>query len=266
VRTPLVAVTRPATVDDPLGLALAAGGADVLWLPTTAVRPPLDPRPLATAVAGVSDFDWLVFTSGHAVHAVCTHPAWPASRPSPGATRPRVAAVGERTADRLARQGVRVDLVAPSAGAAGLAAAVVAEEGGSLEGRRVLWPRSDIARRELADGLAAAGARVHEAVAYRTVTAIPAEAERFRDALAGGQLDAVCFLSPSAAEGLVTALGGEDLARLRGRCLVASLGPATSEALLRLGAPADVEAHPPSAAALAAAVLARLAVPQGVTR
>jgi uroporphyrinogen-III synthase len=76
----------------------------------------------------------------------------------------------------------------------------------------------------------------------------------------------VCFLSPSAAEGLAAALGSDDLAALRGRCLVASLGPTTSDALARLGAPPDVEAAQVSARSLAAALLARLTRLQGASR
>jgi uroporphyrinogen III methyltransferase/synthase len=174
--------------------------------------------------------------------------------------------VGDHTASLLERAGAAVDLEPPSPGASGLVAALVSAEGGSLAGRRVLWPRSDVARRDLADGLAAAGATVIEAVAYRTVPTPPADLDWFRADLDGGGVDAVCFLSPSAADGLAAALGGPDLAPLRGRCLVASLGPTTSEALARLGAPPDVEPERASAPALAAALLARLSLSQGASR
>jgi len=157
-------------------------------------------------------------------------------------------------------------VVPDSPGAAGLVAAIVAREGGALAGRRVLWPRSDLARPELKDGLAAAGAIVLDPVAYRTVAASPEDVEWFPAALAHGGVDAVCFLSPSAASGLAAALRLSDLAGLRGRALVASLGPTTSEALTRLGAPPDVEASPATAERLAEAVLARLSVLQGVSR
>jgi uroporphyrinogen III methyltransferase/synthase len=264
VTRPVVFVTRHETPDDALAAVLRESGAVVRWLPTTTVRAPLDGSPLGEALEHLAETDWLVFTSGHAVEAVCAHPAWGA-RPAAG-RRPRLAAVGGRTAELLARRGAPADLVPPSAGAAGLVAALVSEEGGSLAGRRVLWPRSDIARRELADGLAGAGASVREVVAYRTVATSPVELESFRADLDAGRIDAVCFLSPSAAEGLATALGGLDLAPLRGRCLVASLGPTTSETLARLGAPADVEPERASAPGLAAALLSRLSLLQGASR
>jgi uroporphyrinogen-III synthase len=264
VARPLVVVTRRGTSADPLALFLEDGAAEVVWLPTTAVLPPLDEAALDAALGRIREMDWLAFTSRHAVEAVCARPAWVA-RP-PGADGPRVAAVGGRTAEALAAKGMMADVVAGTPGAAGLVAAMVDAEGGSLAGRRVLWPRSDIARRELAAGLAEAGATLVEAVAYRTVAAPPAEVESFRESLRTGRVDAVCFLSPSAAEGLAAALGGEDLAELPGRCLVASLGPTTSAALSQLGAPPDVEAAQASARSLAEALLARLTPLQGASR
>ena len=261
---PLVVVTRRGTPADPLALFLEDGAAEVLWLPTTTVLPPLDEAALDQALDRLPEMDWLVFTSRQAVEEVCARRDWAGSRSETG--RPRVAAVGDRTAELLAVRGVPADVVPTTPGAAGLVAALVSAEGGSLAGRHVLWPRSDIARRELADGLAAAGATVLETVAYRTVATSPGDLESFRAALHTGGIDAVCFLSPSAAEGLAAALGSEDLAALRGRCLVASLGPTTSEALARLGTPPDVEAARPSARSLAAALLARLSPLQGASR
>jgi len=259
-----VFVTRPGSPDDSLGRALARGGADVVWLPTTATLPPDDPRPLADAIGRLAEFDWLAFTSAHAVRASCEHPGWAAAWASAGEGRPRVAAVGEATAAALAGRGVRVDLVAVRGGARGLVEALLAEDG-TLAGRTVLWPRSDIARRDLPDGLVEAGASVADPVAYRTTPSTPDNLGDFRVALAQDRASAVCFLAPSAAEGLAAALGFEDLAPLRGRCLVASIGATTSEALARLGAPPDVEPPSPSAERLAESLLARLVPAQGVT-
>ena len=261
---PVVVVTRRGTPADPLALFLEDGDAQVRWLPTTTVLPPPDEAAFDEALGHVPQMDWLVFTSRHAVEAVFSRRPWAALRSERG--RPCVAAVGDRTAELVVRHGAPADVVPPVPGASRLVSALLAAEGGSLAGRRVFWPRSDIARRELADGLTAAGATVVEAVAYRTVPASPADLDVFRADLQAGGIDAVCFLSPSAAEGLASALGSDDLAPLRGHCLVASLGPTTSEALARLGAPPDVEAAQVSARSLAAALLARLTPLQGASR
>ncbi len=120
----------------------------------------------------------------------------------------RVAAVGKATAARLSELGVTPDLVSPDGRGASLAASMIevlsrtsggqrsmngavsptessslhrrefqlsVPQGGrrTLAGVRVLWPRSDIARRELPETLRNAGAEVVEPTAYRTVPAGP---------------------------------------------------------------------------------------------
>jgi uroporphyrinogen-III synthase len=262
MRRAVVAVTREGGPDDPLGAALAGMGAEVVWLPTTATLPPLDAAPLDAATSSLASFDWLVFTSGRAVEGLCGRPRFAAAWREAGESRPRVAAIGEATAAALSDRGMTVDLVPPEARGSALAAALL-DHAGSLEGRRVLWPRSDIARRELPDALVRAGATVVEPVAYRTVTASPPGLEAFRARLEAGEVHAICFLAPSAAEGLAAALPSRDLVSLQGRCLVASLGPTTSRALERLGAPPDVEPTRHRADALAEALRARLALLEG---
>lgn len=250
---PLVAVTRDERADDGFSRMLVTLGAACLPLQTIAIRPARDAGPLTEALEALDRADWIVFTSAHAVDATCGHAAWQRSwRRRPGRTR--VAAVGKATAARLAERGVDVDLRPAIASAAGLVAALD-ERAGGLRGRRVIWPRSDVARRELPDALAAAGATVIEPPAYRTVAVRPRGLAAFLRGLESGDVDAVAFLSPSSALGLAAALPGSTLAPLRGRTLVASIGPTTSAALAGLGAPADVEAAERTARSLAEAIV-----------
>jgi porphobilinogen synthase len=250
---PVVAVTRDEGSEGALSSALRARGFDVLPLATVATLPPSDPAALNTARELLDRFEWLVFTSGHAVDALVGHPSWRDRWQGLG-VRPRVAAVGPATAERLAKADLPVDLLPATSGAGPLAEALIAEHGGSLRGVRVLWPRSDVARRELPDRLRAAGAELSEPVAYRTVPARPDGLSDFKSRLEAGGVDAVALLSPSAAEGLAAALGS-DLRDLARHTLVASIGPATSAALRSLGAPPDLEAEPHTAEGVADALV-----------
>jgi uroporphyrinogen-III synthase len=173
-----------------------------------------------------------------------------------------VAAVGHATAERLLEFGVTADLV-PQDGE-GARALVRAMAGTApLDGARVVWPRSDIARRELPEGLIAHGARVIDPVAYRTARIVPPALPEFLSRLASGELAAVAFLSPSSAQGLAAALEPPTLRPLVGRTLVASLGPTTSEAVRALEGHVDVEPAARSAASLAEALMRRLAARHG---
>jgi uroporphyrinogen-III synthase len=256
---PLVVITRDAREEDGLAEALAKLGARSRALPTIRIAPPRDERPLLDALADLGSFDWVLFTSAHAVAATCGQPDWE-QRWHGLERRPAIAAVGQPTAARLAAFGVTADLVADQSGGEGLAR-VVAARAGSLGGVRMLWPRSDIAGRTVHDLLVAGGAVVADPEAYRTEPVRPAAIDAFVSDLDAGRIDAVAFLSPSSAQGLAAALPGGTLRMLAGRTLVAAIGPTTGAALAALDAPAGVVPATPAAAALAEAIVRHLARP-----
>jgi uroporphyrinogen-III synthase len=253
---PVVVVTRDERENRELSHALAALGARPVGLQTTAIAPAEDLEPLRAALGDVAGFDWIVFTSAHAVDVTCAEEAWRRACPN-GAHRPRVAAVGRRTAARLAAHGAPVDLVPGDGSAAGLAREMAVR--GHLAGARVLWPRSDIAGRELPEALARAGAHVVAPEAYRTVPVLPANLDAVLADVRARRVDAIVFMSPSSASSLASAVPGESLAWLGAQTLVASIGPATSARLAHLGVRPAVEAATPSARALAEAVVGALA-------
>jgi uroporphyrinogen-III synthase len=261
-RAPLVVATREEQPDDAFAPVLRAAGVEVIAMPTIGHAPSGDARALADAIDRLPSVRWVLFTSVQAVIAACGHPRWAATWQALGTTRPRIAAVGPATADRLRAFGLACDLVPDRSSGGDLAGAVLAREG-TLTGVSVLWPRSDIASRELPQALAAAGAIVIEPEAYRTIPIVPAMLNAFAGRLAAGGVDVVAFFSPSAAQGLSRALGDGSLRRLAGRTEVASIGPSTSAALAALGAPATLEAELRSGAGLARAVLQRLTVRRG---
>ena len=73
---PIVANTRDEGPDGPLARALRRLGLESMSCPTIAIAPPDDPQPLRDALRGLATFDWVAFTSAHAVDAVSSHPEW----------------------------------------------------------------------------------------------------------------------------------------------------------------------------------------------
>lgn len=257
-------VTREEGPGDGLRGALAARGCGSKALPTTRTAPPDDRGPLDRALWELGSFAWLVVTSARAVEALTAHAAWRGVWES--GTHPRIAAVGCTTAARLQHAGARVHLVSAGPGGVALAEGLIDAERGELRGARVLWPRSDRARPDLAERLEAAGAQVVAPIAYRTLPVRPEETDWFTGALRRSAVDAVAFLSPSAAFGLASALEGDRLGRLREQAAVASFGPTTSAALASLGAPPHVESPDPELHTFAEAMLAFLGSRQGASR
>jgi uroporphyrinogen-III synthase len=226
-------VTRPADETDELPALLRAAGAEAVSVPLTRVLPPVEVSPLRQALDRLEAFDWAVFTSARAARAAAAD--W-------SGFRGRVAAVGPATGSVAAEVTGRVpDVVPATPGGANLAAAMLMRAPRS--GARVFWPRAQNARRELAAALRAAGAVLHDPVAYRTVADAAAAAALVHMAQSR-EVDAMIFAAPSAVASYAAAGVG------RSGCTIAVLGRTTAGAARRLGLPVDVEPPRPDVRAL----------------
>lgn len=225
-----VLLTRARDDNEPLRALLVDAGAVVRELPTLATAVPDDLSPLDVALRRLAGYDWIVFSSRHAVTAVCGRLAALALP----AVWPRVAAVGPATAAVLRQRDVRVDCLPSQATGSALAAAIV---GCGLGGGRVLLPAGDLARPELRAGLEAAGAQVEQVTVYRTVRPdVVGAGDAPWDALAAlerGEIDVVVLLSPSAITNLVEMLGARQAVLQRAR--LACIGPTTAAAVRERG-------------------------------
>jgi uroporphyrinogen III methyltransferase/synthase len=146
-----------------------------------------------------------------------------------------ICAIGPSTADRLAEQGIKADIVIPEFRVESIADAVASR--GSLTGQRVLIVRPDHLRDVLADDLQHRGASVTDLVAYRTApeSAESPAAQNLYRLLLDGRIDAVTFTSPSAVSRFAALIGEEQAADLLNTTVVAAIGPVTAAAAVELG-------------------------------
>jgi uroporphyrinogen III methyltransferase/synthase len=224
-----ILVTRPREAAAELTDMLESLGAQAIEAPMIRILPPDDYGPLDEACATINTFDWVVFTSGNAVDAFMQR-LTRTGRDLRALGGVRLCAVGPATTERLARYGLKVDLVPPEYKAETLAHAL--SQSGDVHGLRIFLPRADIGREVVAEELRKHGAVVSEAVAYRTVIA---EAEREGEPdiyrmLLERRIDVVTFTSASAVRSFVKLLGAEPAADLLRTTVVASIGPVTAEA------------------------------------
>ena len=127
--------------------------------------------------------DWLCMTSPNALSAVeAALSRLPELRSVP------VALVGERSAKRAERLGLRLGLP-PAQSASDLCEALLAEIGDGSAGMKILWPRGSLAE-ELSASLRAAGLEVLDPIVYRSVHVEHEEAPALTDG--------IFFASPSA--------------------------------------------------------------------
>lgn len=249
---PRVLVTRSQRQSSELATKLSEIGLDPVVVPAIEIAPPASFEVLDEALAQLSSFDWLIFTSANAVEAM-QHRLGSVPSLAPG-TWPQIAAIGPATARALEAIGLAANLIPPQAVAELLADALLrraVQSGGSP--KRFLLIRAEDARDVLPDELRAAGAQVVIAPAYRTVVpggSVDMIRRLFADPAA---LAAISFTSSSSARNLLALCEAAGV-KLPLSALRVSIGPITSETLRSLGYPPHAEALEASVASLAEAV------------
>lgn len=241
-----IVVTRAKGQAEALSGRLRVLGADVVELPAIEIRPAADPAPLDQAIASLSCYDWLIFTSANGVRFFVER--LDGSSADLRGLRAKICAIGPATRAAIEALHLKVDLMGKEYVAEGLVEALAAHD---LAGKRVLLPRAAVARDLVPMELARRGARVDVVEAYRTV--IPDEMAEQSRAIFGGsrQPHAITFTSSSTVQNFVAAAGTETVAGMR----VASIGPVTSNTARKLGVRVDAEAQPFTVDGLVNAVL-----------
>lgn len=228
-----VVVTRPREQASGITARLRDLGANALELPAIEIRPALDATALDQAIADLSTYDWLLFTSVNGVRFFLE--ALDRSGSDVRAIRGRICAIGPATRDALAAAHLKTDLMGQEYVAESLLDAFA---GVSLSGSRMLLARAAEARDILPAGLTSRGARVDVVEAYRTAAPdeLPGQAAEILDALAPS--DWVTFTSSSTVRNLAGAAGISRLRRVR----IATIGPVTSATARELGLSVTAEA------------------------
>ena len=249
-----VLVTRSPEQSAELAEALRSAGAEPVLLPLLTQLPPDDWREADTALARSGGYDALLFTSANAVRALAARAAERGADLK--ALAKRVFCVGPGTAEAARSAGLEVHGIPERRlDGEGLLELVLREL--PPQGRRFLLPRAQESREALPEGLRAAGARVDTVTVYRTAPAA-VDALALRHRLLRGELDALTFASPSAANRFVELLD-QEAREAAGRCAVAAIGPVTAQALRERGLPPDCVAERPGGAALVEALASCLA-------
>ncbi|ERN41019.1 uroporphyrin-III C-methyltransferase [Rubidibacter lacunae KORDI 51-2] len=159
-----VLITRSEQQSDTFAQLLSDRGAGYIDLPALEIRPPSSWRALDRSIAHLSEFDWLILTSGNGVDAF-----WERLRKRQLDARSlagiKIAVVGKKTAAVLRQCGLQPDFM-PSKF---VADALVAEFPESVIGKRILFPRVESGGREiLVQELGNRGAIVTEVPAYQS--------------------------------------------------------------------------------------------------
>ncbi len=200
--------------------------------PVIHISDPPDWRAVDAAIAGLANFDWIVFSSANGVRYFLKR-----LLTMGGDLRRlgecKLAAIGPATAEELLRHHLRADVIPAEFRAESLAGSLA----GEASGRRFLLVRASRGREVLAEQLTAAGASVEQVVAY-TSSDVDRPDPDIDAKLTAGKIDWITVTSSSIARSL-TALFGEKLRQSK----LASISPVTSTTLRELGYEPAVEAE-----------------------
>jgi len=205
-------------------------GAEVVAIPTIDFAPPTSFKGLDRAIERLSVYDWIIFTSANAVHFFMDRLA-KRGKDLSDLYGIKLCAIGPKTTRTLGNYGLSVDVVPQEY----MAEAIVKALGRkSIKGKRILLPRSKIAREVIPTELRSRGARVDVVEVYRTI--VPKKGgDRIRFLLQEKKIHAITFTSSSTVKNFVEMVGKKKLPSLMKGVALASIGPVTAETMMKCG-------------------------------
>jgi uroporphyrinogen III methyltransferase/synthase len=245
-----IVVTRTREQASQLSKQLLERGADVLEIPVIRTVLPTDRQSVADALLELNSYDWLVFTSPNGASAFFDFffKAFEDLRDIGGV---RIAAVGAATAAKIQEMRLKVDLMPDEYVASKIAEALAKYE--SIENRKILLLRAEVANKDLPKQLEELGAIVDDVAVYKTV---PETEDRTGAAarLTEDGADWITFTSSSTVENFNARFDLKELIAKYPNLKFASIGPETTKAIVALGLAPRVEAKQHTIAGLVKAI------------
>ena len=241
-----VLVTRARAQASEFAALLEANGAEVIQFPTITIQPIRENPPLTAAIAALSQYGWVIFTSVNAVE-IFYERLRENGKDARAFGASKICAVGKKTVAALNRIGIHPDFVPTQSRGSTIAAEIQ-----DVAGEKILLPRAKIAPPELPDALRAKAARVDDIPLYDTLTVANENRDAIEAQLLNGDIDIVTFTSSSTVTNFLDVFPIETLANVR----VAVIGPATQAAAVARGVQVDIVAREATIESLVAAIIA----------
>lgn len=223
-----VLITRPEEHSIEFIEALKSAGAEPVLFPVFQISPLQDYANFDSAVKALSEFDWLIFTSVHSVHAFFNRLKHLGISL---ADTLKIAVIGSKTASCLKGYGRTPDFVPPE-----YLAVEILHGLQPVRGKKILLLQSNLSAHTLAEMIQANGGEVREVIAYHNEPHFPDESTL--EALQSG-VDVITFTSPSSVQNFKSIV---EKYNFHPKPLIACIGPVTAQAARDAGFTVDIEA------------------------
>ncbi|MDD5475244.1 MAG: uroporphyrinogen-III C-methyltransferase [Syntrophales bacterium] len=232
-----IVITRPEGQAREFAGMLREKGARVTIFPVISIVPNENPDRLDEAIAAISTYQWIIFTSANSVRFFFERLRFLGKdlRELKGL---RVATIGPATAAAIEAMGIRVDIVPDEYISEGV---VKAFEGVNLKGAKILLPRAETARDVIPGELASRGASVDVITVYRTEGS-GRDGSELTSLMNEGRVDVLTFTSPSTVKHCIEIIGG--IEQIPSSVAIACIGPVTEAAARKAGLRVDIMQGP----------------------
>lgn len=239
-------------------------GAELVLFSTVEIVPPVSWDELDSCIEKIDSYDWVIFTSANGVKYFFSRlfEKGVDIRELKGI---RICAIGTKTAARIRKFGLKVDLIPEEFRAEGLIEAFTKEsrrqqaEGRSresaknippsasnlkprtsnrLDGVRFLLPRAEVAREIFPEKIRELGGVIDVPVTYRAVKP-EYHGKRLRRFLKEGRVTIATFTSAATFDNFREIMG-EDADELLGKVAIAVIGPVTAKAVEKAGLKVEI--------------------------
>jgi uroporphyrinogen III methyltransferase/synthase len=236
-----VLVTRAAGQSSQFTGLLIEQGAEVIEMPTLAILPPSSWEELDAAITAIETYNWLILTSANGVESFFQR-LRDRGRDARALAQLKIAVVGRKTADLLAKYNIIPDLIPPD-----FVADSLVENFPPAQDLKILFPRVQSGGREvLVEQLAQQGAIVNAVPAYES--GCPEQIDSVAlEAMRSQQIDVITFASSKTVKHFYQLLSGATAPEIWQSWIagakIASIGPQTSATCNELLGRVDIEAE-----------------------
>lgn len=231
-----IVLTRDSRGNAEFADKIIRAGGNPISFETFRLHPLTGSNEFLETLASLAEYDWIIFTSANGVDIFfeCLRDLKKDARIF---GHSKIAAVGAATKEKLACYGIRADFVPDVYTSKQLAVQLLGFT--SLRDRKILLLRSELADDDLDKVLKEGGARIHRHDVYTAVSA-QTDPKFLMEKLENKKVDCITFASPSSVKFFFEKLPLPLVASSGAK--IASIGPATSEALKEVGVKIDIEA------------------------
>jgi len=199
-----ILITRPREKAIAMATLVQRYHGEPVICPTIEIAAPINWNSVDETLADIPQYDWLIFSSVHGVHYFLSRLDSVSS--SAALQQMKIAAVGRKTADRLDKHGVKVDVIPREYNAESLLNSLGALP---ISGKKLLLVTGDKSLPTLYDSLSEFNAQVDRIVVYRNIAADAGQIIPVINRLQTHEIDYLTFTSPSTFHNFLELMEGQ---------------------------------------------------------